>query len=78
MSARGYHWGPKAGPRCQVAVEMPDALQTPKAALLNPSFPSWLSPHERRNMPDWMAFLLLLVAWWGLQAFVLPKLGVPT
>jgi len=29
-------------------------------------------------MPDWMGFLLLLAAWWGLQAFVLPKLGVPT
>jgi hypothetical protein len=29
-------------------------------------------------MPDWLQFLLVLAAWWGLQAFVLPRLGVPT
>jgi uncharacterized membrane protein YwzB len=29
-------------------------------------------------MTDWIQLLLVLVAWWGLQAFVLPKLGVPT
>jgi uncharacterized membrane protein YwzB len=29
-------------------------------------------------MADWLGFLLLLAAWWALQAFVLPKLGVPT
>jgi hypothetical protein len=29
-------------------------------------------------MTDWMGFLLVLAAWWGLQAFVLPRLGIPT
>ena len=29
-------------------------------------------------MADWLAMLLVLVAWYGLQAFVLPRLGVPT
>ncbi len=29
-------------------------------------------------MADWMQVLLVLIAWWGLQAFVLPRLGVPT
>jgi hypothetical protein len=29
-------------------------------------------------MADWMQLLLVLLAWWGLQAFVLPRLGVPT
>jgi uncharacterized membrane protein YwzB len=29
-------------------------------------------------MADWMQLLLVVVAWWGLQAFVLPRLGVPT
>jgi hypothetical protein len=27
---------------------------------------------------DWFELLLVLAAWWGLQAFVLPRLGVPT
>jgi hypothetical protein len=29
-------------------------------------------------MTDLVDFLLVLAAWWGLQAFVLPRLGVPT
>jgi uncharacterized membrane protein YwzB len=29
-------------------------------------------------MADWMQVLLVLIAWWALQAFVLPRLGVPT
>jgi uncharacterized membrane protein YwzB len=29
-------------------------------------------------MHDWMQLLLVLIVWWGLQAFVLPRLGVPT
>jgi hypothetical protein len=29
-------------------------------------------------MIDWLDVLLVLVAWYGLQAFVLPRLGVPT
>jgi hypothetical protein len=29
-------------------------------------------------MADWLEVLLVLVAWYGLQAFVLPRLGVPT
>jgi uncharacterized membrane protein YwzB len=29
-------------------------------------------------MADWVQLLLVLVVWWGLQAFVLPRLGVPT
>jgi len=29
-------------------------------------------------MPNWIELLLVLAAWWGLQAFVLPRLGVPT
>ena len=29
-------------------------------------------------MTDWMGFLLIVAVWWGLQAFVLPKLGVST
>lgn len=29
-------------------------------------------------MADWLVVLLVLVAWYGLQAFVLPRLGVPT
>jgi uncharacterized membrane protein YwzB len=29
-------------------------------------------------MADWIQLLLVLVVWWGLQAFVLPRLGVPT
>jgi hypothetical protein len=26
----------------------------------------------------WMQFALVLGVWWALQAFVLPRLGVPT
>ncbi len=29
-------------------------------------------------MTHWVEFLLVLGAWWALQAFVLPRLGVPT
>jgi hypothetical protein len=29
-------------------------------------------------MTDWLEVLLVLVAWFGLQAFILPRLGVPT
>jgi p-aminobenzoyl-glutamate transporter AbgT len=29
-------------------------------------------------MADWVQLLLVLVAWWVVQAFVLPRLGVPT
>jgi hypothetical protein len=29
-------------------------------------------------MDTWLQFALLLGAWWALQAFVLPRLGVPT
>jgi hypothetical protein len=29
-------------------------------------------------MTNWIELLLVLAGWWGLQAFVLPKLGVPT
>jgi hypothetical protein len=29
-------------------------------------------------MADWLEVLLVLVAWYGLQAFLLPRLGVPT
>jgi hypothetical protein len=29
-------------------------------------------------MAEWLEMLLILVAWYGLQAFVLPRLGVPT
>ena len=29
-------------------------------------------------MADWFAVLLVLVAWYVLQGFVLPRLGVPT
>ena len=29
-------------------------------------------------MTDWMGFLLILAVYWGLQVYVLPKLGVPT
>lgn len=29
-------------------------------------------------MTDWIELLAVLAAWWGLQAFVLPRLGVPT
>jgi len=29
-------------------------------------------------MTHWIELLLVLAAWWGLQAFVLPRLGVPT
>lgn len=29
-------------------------------------------------MTDWVGFLVILAVWWGLQAFVLPRLGVPT
>jgi hypothetical protein len=29
-------------------------------------------------MDTWLQFALLLGAWWVLQAFVLPRLGVPT
>jgi hypothetical protein len=29
-------------------------------------------------MADWLEVLLVLVAWYGLQAFVLPRLRVPT
>jgi hypothetical protein len=29
-------------------------------------------------MADWLEVLLVLVAWYGLQAFVLRRLGVPT
>jgi uncharacterized membrane protein YwzB len=29
-------------------------------------------------MAGWVQVLLVLVVWWGLQAFVLPRLGVPT
>ena len=29
-------------------------------------------------MTDWRELLLVLLVWWGLQALVLPRLGVPT
>jgi hypothetical protein len=29
-------------------------------------------------MANWLELLLVLAVWWGLQAFVLPRLGVPT
>jgi hypothetical protein len=29
-------------------------------------------------MSDWIAFPLVLAAWWALQVLVLPRLGVPT
>jgi hypothetical protein len=29
-------------------------------------------------MADWLEVLLVLVAWYGLQVFLLPRLGVPT
>jgi len=29
-------------------------------------------------MTQWIELLLVVAAWWGLQAFVLPRLGVPT
>jgi hypothetical protein len=29
-------------------------------------------------MADWAVFLVILIVYWGLQVFVLPKLGVPT
>ena len=29
-------------------------------------------------MSDWLEILLVLVVWFGLQVFVLPRLGVPT
>lgn len=29
-------------------------------------------------MIDWLEVLLVLLAWFGLQAYVLPRLGVPT
>jgi hypothetical protein len=29
-------------------------------------------------MHDWAQLLLVLIVWWGLQAYVLPMLGVPT
>lgn len=29
-------------------------------------------------MPDWLFFLLFIVAWYAIQRVLLPKLGVPT
>lgn len=29
-------------------------------------------------MADWIEMVLVLAAWWSLQAFVLPRMGVPT
>jgi hypothetical protein len=29
-------------------------------------------------MHDGIQLLLVLIVWWGLQAYVLPRLGVPT
>ena len=29
-------------------------------------------------MSDGIQLLLVLIVWWGLQAYVLPRLGVPT
>jgi len=29
-------------------------------------------------MADWLEVLLVLVAWYGLQVLLLPRLGVPT
>ncbi len=29
-------------------------------------------------MNDWVTVALMLAGWWVLQAFVLPRLGVPT
>ncbi len=29
-------------------------------------------------MGQWIELLLVLAAWWALQALVLPRLGVPT
>lgn len=29
-------------------------------------------------MPEWLIFLLILAAWFALQRWVLPRLGVPT
>jgi len=29
-------------------------------------------------MTNWIELLLVLAVWWGLQALVLPRLGVPT
>jgi hypothetical protein len=29
-------------------------------------------------MTEWIGLVLVLAVWWGLQVFVLPRLGVPT
>lgn len=29
-------------------------------------------------MPEWFEILLVLLAWFAIQTFVLPRLGVPT
>jgi hypothetical protein len=29
-------------------------------------------------MSEWIELLMVLAAWWGLQVFVLPRLGVST
>ena len=29
-------------------------------------------------MGNWVELLVVLAVWWGLQALVLPRLGVPT
>jgi hypothetical protein len=29
-------------------------------------------------MSGWVEMLLVLAVWWGLQAWLLPRLGVPT
>lgn len=35
-------------------------------------------PESEGLMETWMQLVLVLGAWWALQAFVLPRLGVPT
>jgi hypothetical protein len=37
---------------------------------------SGLGAEER--MSGWVEMLLVLAVWWGLQAWLLPRLGVPT
>ena len=34
--------------------------------------------HGEYIVDDWVTVVLVLAGWWVLQAFVLPRLGVPT
>jgi hypothetical protein len=33
---------------------------------------------RRFNMPEWLIFVLILVAWIALQAWILPRFGIST